>query len=402
VRVPELRTDTLIEYVLPQHQNGRMPITIRDALLGNQVIAQTDVSYRTPPAVTAVINTSGGSGQAGDEFLVTGARLYESAIRINDQDVDVIHGSNTATALRFRLPSLPVGPGGAYRLDIAGDNGVTTTTFTSASSRPKGPVITGLENDDHANLTHGWAGASMTVSGWGLAGSRVSVDGRPAQVLESFDDQLTFVLPAHPVGDVDVTVSNRLGSTWTGASYLTPSRMPTISSIHRLGSSSVLGHGGDQFVITGTHLSPTILTVDDAVPGEWGPTDSLAPTKLVVTLSPHAPAADVPVRLISPYGRAVAYINVDIPVRAPALSALATATGSTAGGEIQVRGTGFSPLSVTAWADGTVIPAAYVNSSTLKVVLPAHAAGLGRVTVTAGNAHLSVTKTFNYLYRKLR
>jgi hypothetical protein len=397
---PDVVTDELLEFVVPPHADDPdVAIDVHDA--AGRLLGSPGILYRSPgPSVTGVVDLSGRGGAAGDEFLVTGARLFEATIRVDDVVVPIIRGSNTATALHFVMPDLPTAPAGMRRLALSSYSGVTSATFAPAAPRPAGPVITDLANDDHANLAHGYDGASMTVHGWGLARARVDVGGRAARVVENFDDQPTFVMPPHRVGEADVRVTTRWGSTFTGSSYLVPSRLPRITSTGRGGTSSPVVHGGDQLVIRGSHLRPSILTVDDQLPGEWGPTDVFTDSMLAFTLPPHVPARDVPIQVHNPGGRAVVFVNYDLPVTAPMLTGLSPATGSTAGGQIQVRGSGFSPLTVSATVGGTVVPAAYVGPTVLKVVLPAHAAGLARVTVTAGNAHRSATTTFNYRFVK--
>jgi hypothetical protein len=397
-----VNTDELLEFVLPPRPDGEYPFEVH--LPGGQVWNWSAVIYRSPgPAVTNVVDLSGPSGgpatgAAGDEILVTGARLFESSIRVDDLPVPIIHGSNSANALRFALPALPAGSGGTHRLDVSSFSGVTSTTFTPAAPRPKGPVITSLENDDDANLGDGYVGASMTVRGWGLAGSQVRVDGVPATVVADFDDVLTYLMPQHAPGEVDVVVTNRLGRAVTGSGYLNPARMPRITSVTRAGAPVSVVHAGDLITVTGSHLTPACLTVDDAFQNDEGQIVSSSATKIVFTIGAHPPAQDVPLRLVWSSGRAVAFVNYDLPVSTPVLSGLSAASGSTAGGEVRVRGTGLSPLTVKASVDGRSVPAAYVDATTIKLLLPRHAAGPGSVTVTVANGHRSVTATFPYRY----
>ena len=413
-RVPvalTVATDTLVEFVLPPRADGEHVVEITEP--SGRVYANGAVIYRTPgPAVTRVTDltraggatggASGGAsgGAAGDEFLVTGARLFEATIRINDQPVPIVRGSNTAVALRFALPPLPPGPDGRYHLDVSSYSGVTSTTFLAGAPRPAGPVITSLENDDHANLTDGYAGASMTVRGWGLTGSQVRVGGVAARVTANFDDVLIFVMPPHAPGEVDVVVSGRLGSVTTGSGYLDPFRLPTITSVTGSGTAGASGvvHAGTQVVVTGSHLRSACLTVDDVLQNDQGQVLSASDSRIVFRIGAHPAARDVPLRIVTGTGRAVAFLTYDLPLTAPVLSGLLPGQGSTAGGEIRVRGSGFSPLLLSAAADGRAVPAAYVDPSTLKVLLPRHAAGLGTVTVTAGNARRSTTVRFNYRY----
>jgi hypothetical protein len=394
-------TDELLEFVLPPRPEGEYRIEVR--LPDGKVYGNGAVIYRTPgPTITHVVDLTGGSGSAGHEILVTGARLFESTIRVDDLPVPIVHGSNTATALRFTMPDLPTGAGGSHRLDLASHDGVTVTTFTTGAPRPAGPVITGMENDDHANLTEGYVGAGMTIRGWGLAGAQVRVGGVAAQVLANFDDALRFVMPRHALGEVDVTVTNRLGSTFTGAWYLQESQLPKIVSVTPEGTSSPVVHAGDRVVLTGSRMGTACLTVDDGYQNDEGQILSHSSSRLVWTIGPHQPAEDVPVRVITSTGRAIAFVNYDLPVRAPSLAGLVPATGSTSGGVIRVKGTGLSPLTVTATVEGRAIPAAYLDAGTVELLVPRHVAGTVPVTVTVGNAHRSTTTTFNYRYLKPR
>lgn len=389
--------DDLLEAVMPPRPDGEYPFEFHYP--SGEVYEQGGVIYRSPgPVVTHVINLSGGPGAAGDEMLVTGARLFESTIRVNDQPVPIVVGSNTATALRFTMPDLPAGADGRYRLDVSSWSGVTDTTFTADSPRPAGPVVVGLDNADHANLSQGFVGASMTVRGWGLAGARVRVDGIAAKVTENFDDELTFVLPVHGPGQVDVTVSTGRGSTFTGSGYVVTSRLPRISSITRRGTSSPVVAAGDVVVVTGSHLSGGSFTVDDVFPPTPVERVSSSDSEVVLRLGEHAPAVDVPVRVLTGAGRAVGFVNVAVPVTAPVLTRLAPASGPTTGGQILVRGTGFSPFAVAARMDGKPVPAAYVDPTTVKLLLPAHPAGTAKVSVTVANAHRSTTTRFDYRY----
>ncbi len=221
-----------------------------------------------------------------------------------------------------------------------------------------------------------------------LPGATVSFGGVPATaVVVSNLGAISAVAGGHSAGAVDVTVTNADGQSATLAAAFTFMGPPAISSISP--NTGAIG-GGTRISVSGSNFAPgAVLTLD-----------GLAATNIVVsggTISADAPAHSagaVDVVVTNPDGQSGTLVGgfsyVGLPsfsdTLAPQVGGLDPASGPVDGGTtVVITGANFSNGLQVTFDGAPVASVSVIDSNTLSVMTPAHAAGAVDIRVVNPN-----------------
>jgi len=229
-------------------------------------------------------------------------------------------------------------------------------------------------------------GGQLVLTGSNLrSATAVTVGGTPATFTartEAGSTRLIATVPAHAAGTAAVQVTSPGGrSAANPAAVYTYTAAPP--AVARLSTASVSTAGGTVVTLTGTGLGgATSVTVGGAAAAGLVRTSD---TSLSFTVPAHAPGAG-DVVVTTPAGRSAASAATRLTWVAPAapvVAKLSTATGSTlAPTVVAVTGTGLAQV-LGATVAGTPAAVKVLSDTSLTVTVPAHAAGTGKLVLTA-------------------
>ncbi|MEA3202803.1 MAG: large repetitive protein, partial [Thermoplasmata archaeon] len=290
------------------------------------------------------------------------------------------------------LAVLPAHAPGVVDLVITNPDG-RQTRFSSAFTYDPAPApaVTSVEPAQGPAV----GGTAIHVKGSGfvpLTNPVVSIGGVPAIVTGVGNDEIDAVTVGHPVGTVDVVVTNPDGQsspTATAARFaFTTSAKPTVSS---LTPSEGSANGGTPVVVAGLNFAPGATLRFGSLPAS---SVVYAGVDRLVAVAPAGNGA-VPVLVVNPDGTTSAATPFTFTFRAtPAaqqvrVTGVAPARGPASGHlPVNVTGANFavgSPDKPSVRFGGIDVPAAdvtVVSATQLRVLAPAQAAGARGITVT--------------------
>jgi len=270
---------------------------------------------------------------------------------------------------------------GAYTV-----NGIATPATPTAMA----PTVAAL------SVAKGVAGAPVTITGAGLAGATsVRFGDSPATFQPTTTGgvtKLVAVAPAHAAGTVDVTVTNAAGTSATSkASVFT--YVPPPPGIATLAPDTVSIFGGRTVTLSGTDLTG-VTTVK--VGTSSAPAKSVTATSLTF-LAPAKPAGTYSVTVATKYGTSnpaglIRYENPPPPV----IGALTPGTGPTyKPTPVVVTGSNLTGATKVT-LNGRTVSFTKVSDTTIRLTLPAHAAGTAALQITTPGG-TSTTGAFTYV-----
>jgi len=229
-------------------------------------------------------------------------------------------------------------------------------------------------------------GGQLVVTGSNLrSATALTVGGTPATFTvrtEAGSTRLVATLPAHTAGTAAVQVTSPGGSSAANpaAVYTYTATPPAVA---RLSAANVSTAGGSVVTVTGTGLgAATGVTVGGVAAAGLVRTSD---TSLSFTVPAHAPGAG-DVVVTTPAGRSATSAATRLTWVAPAapvVAKLSTATGSTlAPTVVTVTGTGLAQVTGATVA-GAPAAVKVLSDTSLTVTVPAHAAGPGKLVLTA-------------------
>ncbi len=205
---------------------------------------------------------------------------------------------------------------------------------------------------------------------------------------------LTVIDPAHGAGSVPVVVTTP-GGTATSTFTYAAATLPTVGAN---GLNPAFGPiaGGTTVVITGTGLTGTTgVTFGGAsATGIVNTSD----TSITVVTPPHA-AGPVPVVITAASGTGTATEQFDY-VAVPTISetGINPTSGPTVGGTpVTITGTGFDGPTTVVFGTTPATDVTVVNSTTVTVLSPAHAAGPVSVTLADPGGVATAAQQFTYV-----
>ena len=348
---------TTITATTPAHAAGTVEVVVTTP--GGSALPG-DFTFIAPPSLSSLTPTSGPTA-GGTPVTITGTGFLPGSTvefgGVPATGVTVVSSTEiTATS--------PANPAGAVDVVVSspfGDSGPLPFTYLA----PGGPQI--LLMDPTSGPVTGGTVVSLVGPNIDLL-SQVTIDGIPAPTL-LFPGGVSFVTPPHLAGPVDVVVTNAgVGSSPPQIFTYLDAPAPTVTGLTPTTGTTI---GGTTVIITGTDLQDTTDVTFGGVPATIVGT----PTATTVTvLSPAHPAGVVDVAVT---GGALPVDAGEFTFVAPAITAVAPASGPTAGGTaITITGTGFDNANGVSFG-GTVVPIPLgANTGTvITVASPPHAAG---------------------------
>jgi hypothetical protein len=331
-------------------------------------------AVEAPPSVTG-LNPNSGPTAGGTSVTITGYDFYDVS--------GVSFGTNPAQSFTVVSPTeiiavSPPGNPGPVDVTITTAYGTSITSPLDVFTYFAPPVISTLTPSEGPTT----GGTSVTISGTGLTGGTVTIDGNPVTAICTADS-CTFTTPPGTVGPVPVVVttpggtSNTLTYTYVAVpalTSLTPDEGPTT--------------GGTSVTISGTGLTDGTVTING------NPVTAICTADSCTFTTPPATAGPVPVVVTTPGGGASNTLTYTY-VAVPALTSLTPDEGPTTGGTtVTITGTGLTGGTVT--IDGNPVTA-ICTADSCTFTTPPGTVGPVPVVVTTPGGGASNTLTYTYV-----
>jgi hypothetical protein len=315
----------------------------------------------------------------------------------------------TITGTGF-LPNATVSLGGtaATGVVVVSATSITATTPAHAAGAVN-VVVTNSDGQSSLPLTNGYTytavnpaptvstiaptsgpttgGTPVTITGTGfLPSATVSRGGAPATgVVVVSPTSITATTPAHPVGAVNVVVTNSDGQNslplTNGYTYTAVNPAPTVSTILPTSGPTT---GGTPVTITGTGFLPSATVSLGGTPATG--VVVVSATSITATTPAHAVGALNVVVTNSdgqsslPLTNGYTYTAVN---PAPTVSTILPTSGPTTGGTpVTITGTGFLPSATVSLGGTAATGVVVVSATSITATSPAHAAGAVNLVVT--------------------
>ncbi|MBS0590235.1 MAG: IPT/TIG domain-containing protein, partial [Proteobacteria bacterium] len=312
---------TQITATSPAGAAGTVDVTVTTVGGTSATSSADQYTYTPAPAVTAINPTSGPTA-GNTTVIITGSNFSgASAVKFGGTNATT-YTVNSATQITATSPASAAGT-----VDIT----VTTVGGTSATGAPDQftyvapPTVTGIAPT--AGPLAG--GTSVTITGTNLTGaSAVKFGATPAGSFTLVSaTQIMATAPAG-TGVVDVTVTTVGGTSATGApDQFTYVPLPTVTAINpTVGPTS----GGTTVIITGTNLSGASAVTFG---GNNAASYTVNSATQITAISPAGAAGTVNITVTTMGGTsATSSADQYTYTPAPAVTAIAPASGPTAGG----------------------------------------------------------------------
>jgi hypothetical protein len=348
-------------------------------------VTANDQPVALAPTVTALSVTR---AAAGATVTISGTSLSTAtAVKFGTENATFtnVTTSSGATALAAVVPAHAAL--GTVDVTVTNDAG---TSAKSAKTRftylPSPPALTGLSPASVSTL----GGGAVTVTGRNLTGATVKVGTSSASVRSVSATSLTFTAPAHAAGSVDVVVTTAGGTASTRLTYVTPPA-PTVTA---LSTHSVSTRSSTAIAVTG---SAFVGTVSATVDGRSVSVSRTSETQLKVTVPAHA--AGTVALVVKAAGGSAAAQTLTYVAPPPSVRTLSPSAGSaTKGAVITVNGTGFTGTTAVTLG-GTPVAFTVMSDSSLRVTVPAGAAGTYTLTVETAAGTSAVGTSTKYTAR---
>jgi Autotransporter beta-domain/IPT/TIG domain len=347
-------------------------------------------TYVAPPAaptVTAINPTSGPIG-GGTAVTITGTNFTgATAVTIGGVPATGVSVVNATTI----TANTGAHAAGAVDVVVTTPNGVGAGSglFTYVAP-PTAPTITAVSPP--RGVTGG--GTAVTITGTDFTGARsVTIGGVAAPFTVASATSITATTGAHAAGVADVVVTTPNG-TGTGIglfTYVAPAA-PTVAAITPASGATA---GGTAVTITGTTLiGATSVTIG----GVAATFTVVNPTTITATTGPHAAGAvDVVVTTPGGTGAGAGLFTYVEPQAAPAVAAIAPASGPSDGGTVvTITGANFTGASGVS-IGGVPVTFTLVSATAINATTAAHAAGAVDVVVTTPNGTGTGSGLFTYV-----
>ncbi|MEA2414990.1 MAG: hypothetical protein QOI58_1647 [Thermoanaerobaculia bacterium] len=375
------------------------------AAVGVTVVSATQITCTTPayvPAVAAFVDVDvflppgGAMGTRLDEGFGYAAPMITGVA----PPVLPLSGGNITVSGRFfsgaaaaAVDAAPIVP------TVTSD----TEIVLAAPAHAAGPVLVSITNGVAATLANAltYAGAKIAavtpkrgpanqitrvrITGERFAGvPGVDVGGNASVPAAATATTIDVDAPAHGAGPADVVVTNAGEPAVTLVDGFTYVAQPTLTAVDPpVGRTA----GGDALTLTGTAFEPEVTVT---IGGNAADVQFVSTTTLTVITHPHT-AGTVAVVATNPNGNSRtlggAFTYTD-------LTAVEPKRGPAAGGTVvTIRGAGFAATDGVNFGGTAAAAVTFVNSTTLTVTTPAHAAGAVNVVV---GANKTLTNGFTF------
>jgi parallel beta-helix repeat protein len=338
------------------------------------------------------LGTSSGTTAGGTSLSITGTNFTSVTAVSFGGFAAASYTVNSSTSITATSPALPVGTYGVVISTASGDSAASTFTVTAASAPTVSSLGTSSGNSE--------GGTSVAITGTNFTGATGVFFGGVAASSFTVNSatSITAVSPPQYAGGYDVTVVTHAATSALSSGDRFTVSAATTAAVTALGTHTGTTAGGTTVTVTGTDFTGAY---DVRFGGVSADSFTLNSSTSITAISPAQAAGTVDVQVFTYSGSSPANSSDTFTYSAsvPTVTALATHTGTTAGGtSVAVTGTNFT--AATGVSFGSYAAQTYtVNSSTsITAVAPAQAAGTVDVTVTAygGTSSTSSSDTFGY------
>ena len=381
--------NTTITATTPAHAAGATSVTVINADGQRGTLASAFTYLAPAPAITSVTPPSGPTS-GGTPVTITGSDFSTGATVTVGSAVATGVTVVNSTTITATTPAHAWGPAGLMVTNPDGQSATIASAFTYIAPPPAVMGVTPASGPDAG-------GTMVTISGTGfMAGATIALDGIAATGVTLVNGTtMTAMTPAHAAGAVSVTVTNLDGQSGTQAgAYAYRAPAPTVTAITPPSGGDT---GGTAVTIAGTNfLAGASVSI-----GESPATDVTVVNSTTITATTAAHVGGVvSVSVtnsdgqIATLGNAFTYIGP-----APAITGVTPASGSTDGGTaITIMGSDFAASAQVTIGGTAATGVTVVNSTTITATTPAHAAGLGGVTVTNPDGQgATIANAFTYI-----
>jgi len=337
------------------------------------------------PAVSAVA-PSFGSIKGGTLVDISGTNFRSGCWPFFDNVAATAAVFVSATEMTAEAPPHAAGNVTVAIRCTAAPNGTLANGFTYSTAEEPSALINSV------TPLAGAPGQPVTLSGIRFRrDDAVKFDAAGAAILDWSPDAKVVRIPEMPAGNVSITLTDAAGhSTTTGPIFnvLEPAP-PQINT-----ATPQAGRPGTDVVLDGTGFRPGYSFAFGTARAALV---SLGYTRVVLRVPDIAPGA-YPLNVLNAAGK-IASIGPSVTVAAagPSISSVMPACATTdGGGTMTIKGAGFESGAVVAF-NGTVAVTQVVDAKTLRITIPAGAAGSARITITnPGGTPASLTGAFTY------
>ncbi|MDR7274840.1 IPT/TIG domain-containing protein [Catenuloplanes atrovinosus] len=286
-----------------------------------QAVGQLPLTVGTPAVTTLSART--GLVAGGAKITVAGTHLGSTS-QVRFGDVNAVFSSTTSGGVTRLTVVTPAMPGGGYApLTITNPAGTSAPAPFTFLPPPSATALSGA-----TALTTGVT--TLTLTGTGLTGARVSVGGVAARNVRVLSGtQLTFTAPARATtGATTVTVTTATGTSGgLPLTYVNPPR-PEVTG---LSADAGPAQAASTVVVTGSHFTGTSRVTIGSRPAAF---TVLSDSQLRVTLPPQPGGTWVNLHVTTPGGTSLAGEATDFRyVALPRPTITALSAGSAAVGQ---------------------------------------------------------------------
>jgi len=380
---------TSITATTPTHAPGAVNVTVTNPDTQSATLTSGYTYVSTAPTIASISPISG-TTLGGTSVTITGTKFVSGAT--------VTIGGAPATNVVFIdatsiTATTPAHPAGAINVTVTNPDAQSATLTGGFTYVSTAPTIASIVPTSGTTL----GGTNVTISGTKfMSGATVTIGGVSAtNVVVVNATSITATTAAHPVGAVDVTVTNPDAQNATltnGFTYRLPA--PSIAGI---APSSGTTLGGVAVTVTGSDFV-TGATVSFG--GVAATNVQVVDSGSIFATTPAHAAGAVPVTVTNPDAQSstltggFTYVST-APTVASVTPNSAPATG---GATVTITGTNFVGGASVAFGSTAASDVVVVGATTITATAPAHSGGIVSVTVTNPDTQAgTLTNGFTYV-----
>lgn len=328
-----------------------------------------------PPRIE-LVQPSTGTTQGGTHVRVTGSGFDSHCWLFfggSAADDVVVRDANTITATTPFYPAVAVD----LTVRCSGGEFTAPAAFQYRTGNDPAPLLSSVEPEAAV------PGQLVTIRGLNFRPEHlVTFDATQAEIVDAFPDALVVRVPGLAPGRVSITVTDRLGrSTTSGPVFeVLEARPVRVDSIEP----AVVPAGGE-LTLTGDGFHPGLAFEIGGRPAE---VVTLELTRVVLRTAGNTPAGTHTL-----FGRGVTVTSLGM-VATSVNRRCASATGGTL---VEIRGRGFTSAATVTFDGVPATDVTMLNSTVLRVRVPAGEIGPARIAVSDGSRTATLTNAFAYV-----
>ncbi|MFL6212262.1 MAG: IPT/TIG domain-containing protein [Blastocatellia bacterium] len=377
---------TSISAVAPAHAAGAVNVSVQTPQDQSSTLANAFTFTGGPPPAPAptitAVSPNSGSADGGTTVTISGTGFTSGAVVTFDGAMAANVSVVNATTVSATTPPHSAGAVEVVITNRDGQSGRLANGYRYVQPPAAPPLIARVSPDNGQTA----GGTSVTITGTNfVTGATVLIGGASAaNVVVNSSTTISAKTPSHAAGAADVVVTNPDGQSATLAAGFTyqapPAPAPTLSNVAPNNGPTA---GGTTVMINGSGFAA----------GAAVKFDGIAATNILVldsaTISAKTPshvAGPVRVVVINADGQSGTLDNAFTyvaPPPAPTVVSVSPDTGLTIGGTaMTISGTGFQAGALVKIGGATAAATSVIDTTNIRVTMPAHAAGRADVVVT--------------------